>query len=69
MLSVVLYGETDVNIVDVTYPIITVKRKKLTCIMEGITVVCWNDIWMESVTVSVNEITVCVLLSGKSVLT
>jgi len=60
MLSVVLCGETDVNIVDVTYLIIPVKRKKLTCIMEGITVVCWNDIWMESMTVIVNAITVYV---------
>jgi hypothetical protein len=36
------------------------------------TVVCWNDIWMESVTVSVIEITVCVyylasLCSPKSI--
>ena len=26
--------------------------------MEDMTVVCWNDIWLEFVTVSVNEITV-----------
>lgn len=28
--------------------------------MEVMTVVCWNDIWMEPVTVSINEITLCV---------